>query len=567
MGKMTDDATKKELDQLVQMFRHPWLGMRDRTLSLWLAAVSTDAAERIARKAGVGEDDALRLAPVIRELVAALAVSLDRMPVRETRPQYIVSTSLDRVTVRLLDTGRARGFFLTDERPPSTYEAHQQWRQRPQPGVSVRGWLDRELVEGDASGDMLRADRALLDVAGPYLAPSDRENVEQGARARWAAFNDIGPVTWLPGPLGDWDTAVDDMNAKRLVLLWRRWLDETPAAVLVNAASGKLALDEEARRAEILRAERAGKHPAMPRLLTRTLHGNAKADDADDTRVVTLDGRLTLATGPRIRLPDTRLEPIHALVAAHLSRMAHRQWQQLDDSPNELVIPAGRAALRAQLGDLAGADELLKILDDLQGVSVEGFRLLDAVNVVHGEKVATGRPVTMLRVVVGVPLAPLALMAKLKDQGVKLPASALWYSPVLEPWTGALMQRKDRYRERHAVEVVLPSLLLDRRVEYATEGVKPHELADELAALTGFRTKEAATLLDRLGKGDTQTGQAVLAPVLEPVEPRADRYRLGATHTDAHTMLMAAAEKTERSRRGAAASREPKPPRNRKVKQ
>ena len=129
------------------------------------------------------------------------------------------------------------------------------------------------------------------------------------------------------------------------------------------------------------------------------------------------------------------------------------------------------------------------------------------------------------------------------------------------------MQRKDRYRERHAVEVVLPSLLLDRRVEYATEGVKPHELADELAALTGFRTKEAATLLDRLGKGDTQTGQAVLAPVLEPVEPRADRYRLGATHTDAHTMLMAAAEKTERSRRGAAASREPKPPRNRKVKQ
>ena len=333
MGGLTDDATKKELDQLVQMFRWPWLVMRDRTLGLWLAAVSTDAAERIARKAGVGEDDARKLAPVIRDMVAELAKALDRTPIRETIPLYVPGANLDAYVERVHDVGRARGFFTTDERPPDTYEAHQLWAQRPQSGVGVRGWLDSELVEGDAAGDMLRADRALLDVAGPYLEDSDRENVEQGAQARWEAFNEAGPVTWLPGPLGDWDTVVDDADAKRLVSLWRRWLDETPAAVLVNAAAGKLARDDKARRAEILRAERAGKHPAMPRLLTRTLQGNAKADDADDTRVVTLDGRLTLATGPRIRLPDTRLEPIHALVAAHLSRMAHRQWQQLDDSP------------------------------------------------------------------------------------------------------------------------------------------------------------------------------------------------------------------------------------------
>jgi hypothetical protein len=563
---MTDDATKKERDLLVQMFRHPWLGMRDRTLGLWLAAVSTDAAERIARKAGATEDEARTLAPTIRDMVAALAVSLDRMPIRETRPALIPGATLDAHVERVHDVGRARGVFRLDQGPPGTYEEHQLWAQRPQSGVAVRGWLDSELVEGDANGDMLRADRALLDVVGAYLVDSDRENVEQGARARWATFNDIGPVTWLPGPLGEGDTAVDDADAKRLVLLWRRWLNETPAAVLVNAASGKLARDDKARRAEILRAERAGKHPAMPRVLSRTLQGNAKADDADNTRVVTLDGRLTLATGPRIRLPVTPLEPIHGVVAAWLARMAHRQWQQLDDSPNELVFKAGREALRGQFGDLSAGD-LLVLLEDLQRVEVEGFRLIDAVNEVHGEKVATGRPVTMLRVVVGVPLAPLSLMAKLKEQKVKLPASASWYSPVLEPWAGGHMQRKDRYRERHAVEVVLPSLLLDRRVEYATEGVKPHELADELAALTGFRTKEAADLLDRLGKGDTQTGQAVLAPVLQPVEPRTDRYRLGAAHADAHTMLMAAAGKTERSRRGAAASREPKPPRKRKVKQ
>jgi hypothetical protein len=531
-----------------------------------LAAVSTDAAERIARKAGVGEDDARRLAPVIRDMVAAVATALDRMPIRETRPVLIPGANLDAYVERVHDVGRARGFFTPDERPPDTYEAHQTWAQRPQSGVGVRGWLDHELVEGDTASDMLRADRALLDVVGAYLADGDRENVERYAQRVWATFKVGSPVTWWPGALGFGDTGVDDMDAKRLVKLWCRWLDGAHATALVNAAATKLARDEEARRAEILRAERAGKHPAMPRLLTRTLQGNAKVDDANDTRVVTLDGRLTLATGPRIRLPVTPLEPIHGVVAAWLARMAHRQWQQLDDSPNELVFKAGREALRGQFGDLSAGD-LLVLLEDLQRVEVEGFRLIDAVNEVHGEKVTTGRPVTMLRVVVGVPLAPLSLLAKLKDQGVRLPASASWYSPVLEPWTGGHMQRKDRYRERHAVEVVLPTLLLDHRVEYATEGVKPHELADELAALTGFRTKEAADLLDRLGKGDTQTGQAVLAPVLQPVEPRADRYRLGPAHADAHTMLMAAAGKTQQSQRGAVASREPKPRRNRKAKQ
>jgi hypothetical protein len=56
----TNDTTTTQFDQLVQMFQRPWLSMRDRTLGLWLAAVSTDAAERIARKAGVGEDDGAR---------------------------------------------------------------------------------------------------------------------------------------------------------------------------------------------------------------------------------------------------------------------------------------------------------------------------------------------------------------------------------------------------------------------------------------------------------------------------------------------------------------------------
>jgi hypothetical protein len=570
----TNDATTKELDQLVRMFRlTPWLAMRDRTIALWSAAHSTDAAERIARKAGVGEDDARKLAPVIRDMVAALALALERMPIRETRPALIPAPTLDAYVERVHDVGRARGFFTPDERPPGTYEEHQLWAQRPQSGVSVRGWLDHELVEGDTAGDMLRADRALLDVVGAYLADGDRENVERYAQRVWATFNEAGPVTWfiIEGSPLVGDTTVDDDDAKRLVSLWRRWLDGAHATALVNAAATKLARDEEARReaerTETLRAERAGKHPAMPRLVTRTLQGNAKADDADETRIVTLDGRLTLATGPRIRLPDTRLEPIHALIAAHIARMAHRQWQQLDASPNELVFKAGREAMREHFGGLGSADDLLNKLYDLQGVSVEGFRLIDAVNLVHGEKVTTGRPVTMVRVVVGVPLAPLALMAKLKDQKVKLPASEKWYTPVLEPWAGGHMQRSERYRERHAVEIVLPSLLLDRRVEYATEGVKPRDLADELASLTGFRSKEAADLLDRLSKGDTQTGQTVLAPVLQPVEPRADRYRLGAAHADAHTMLMAAAGKTQRSQRGAVASREPKPRRNRKDKQ
>jgi hypothetical protein len=300
---MTDDATKKELDQLARMFRTPWLAMRDRTMVLWSAAHSTDAAERIARKAGVGEDDARKLAPVIRDMVAALALALDRMPVRETRPALIPGANLDAYVERVHDVGRARGFFTTDERP-RTYEEHQSWAQRPQSGVGVRGWLDHELVEGDAAGDMLRADRALLDVVGAYLTDSDREHVERYAQRVWATFKVGSPVTWWPGALGVGDTGVDDMDAKRLVLLWRRWLDGTHTKALVKAATTKLARDEEARReaerAEILRAERA-RHaisahvrPFVAGALATVIevHPQEELELNGRRRVATLDGRV-----------------------------------------------------------------------------------------------------------------------------------------------------------------------------------------------------------------------------------------------------------------------------------
>ena len=362
MAGMTDDATKKELDPLVRVFRHPWLVMRDHLWDVWLAAVSTDAAERIARKAGVGEDDALRLAPVIRELVAALAVSLDRMPVRETRPLRVPGVNLDAYVERVHDAGRARGFFTTDERPPDTYEEHQLWAQRPQSGVRVRGWLDHELVEGDAAGDMLRADRALLDVAGPYLEDSDREKVEKGARTRWKKFRrSAEPVTWLPGPYDERFTAVDDADAKRLAQLWRCWVDGTNAKTVTIAAHTKMRRDEEARReaarAEVLRAERAPHaqaayvRPLVAGALAKVVevHPQEELELNGRRRVATLDGQVIgyMREGGDAHALSSRAA---LRLIADMVRTVFRQHEEGHPDFRHVVIPGGFDELSDRYG-------------------------------------------------------------------------------------------------------------------------------------------------------------------------------------------------------------------------
>jgi hypothetical protein len=240
---------------------------------------------------------------------------------------------------------------------------------------------------------------------------------------------------------------------------------------------------------------------------------------------------------------------MHGLVAAELARMAHRQWQGLVDNASELVFPVGRDALRGRFGETSGADELLGLMRDLMDFEVEGFRLVEAVNLRKDTRHSdTGRPALMMRVVVGVPLAPLSLFRKLEDQGVEWPHGERWFSPVLPQHAGGLFKK----RERHAVEVVVPSLLMDRRIEYADQGVRPAELAEELAFLTGFNGREATALLERLA--NEHRGQGELLPVFEPVAARADRYRLGKEYREAHTMIVEAAGVTEKAQRGAARS-------------
>ena len=412
---MTDDATKKELDPLALAFRHPWLVMRDHLWDVWLAAVSTDAAERIARKAGVGEDDARRLAPVIRELVAALATSLDRMPVRETRPAFIPGANIDAHVARRNDVGRARGAFMTDERPPSTYEAHQQWRQRPQSGVSVRGWLDHELVEGDANGDMLRADRALLDVAGAYLVPSDREKVEKGARARWKKFRAAVEVTWRSGSYEGY-TAVDDADAKRLARLWRCWVDGTNAKTVTIAAQTKLRRDEEARR-EAARAEilRAGRPPAVIRhvpanIMSTTVQQIEIPLEGDRVPVATIDGHRWATIAPEhhgaLSLLGTR--PGQRLVRT-LTLTAHKQWLDEHPDPRVVTIDGGIAGLTEHFGKLRVESGFMGLLEAGQSLKIELANETWAGLWTYRATRGGGRSTGVVEVTVGTVLMPLAV--------------------------------------------------------------------------------------------------------------------------------------------------------------
>jgi hypothetical protein len=244
---------------------------------------------------------------------------------------------------------------------------------------------------------------------------------------------------------------------------------------------------------------------------------------------------------------------MHGLVAAELARMAHRQWQGLVDNASELVFPVGRDALRERFGETGGADELLGLMRDLMAFEVEGFRLVEAVYLIKDAHHShTGRKALMMRVVIGVPLAPGSLFRKLEDQGVEWPHGERWFSPVLPQHAGGLLKNQHKKRERHAVEVVVPSLLMDRRAEYAEQGVRPAELAEELATLAGFDGREATALLERLA--NQHRGQGELLPVFEPVAARADRYRLGKAYHEAHTMIVEAAGVTEKAQRGAARS-------------
>jgi hypothetical protein len=313
-------------------------------------------------------------------MVAAVATALDRMPVRETRPALIPGANLDAYVERVHDVGRARGFFTPDERPPDTYEAHQTWAQRPQSGVGVRGWLDHELVEGDAAGVMLRADRALLDVVGAYLADGDRETVEKGARTRWNKFQAAGPVTWWPGALFG-DTSVDEDDAKRLARLWRCWVDGTNAKTVTIAAQTKLARDEEARReaerAEIARRANALYRPAAvirpvaAQILATTVQ-QVEMPLADRVPVATIDGQRWATIAPEhhgaLSLLGTR--PGQRLIRS-LTLTAHKQWLDQHPDPRVVTIDGGVAGLTDQFGKLRVEGGFLGLLDAGQSLKIE----------------------------------------------------------------------------------------------------------------------------------------------------------------------------------------------------
>lgn len=335
--------------------------------------------------------------------------------------------------------------------------------------------------------------------------------------------------------------------------------DAERAAAVAEEKALRVTAEERAKLLE----ERAGQYPGMPRVLTRTMTGVARPD-GDRRFIVESDaGRITVANGPRIILPKEQLKPFHGVIAAQLARMAHRAWQSGEANSSELVFQVGRDALRDQFGDVTGgAHGLLKFVLDLTEFEVEGFRLIDAANLFEGKRVGSGRPATMMRVVVGAPLSPGSLFAKLRDNKVEWPDGERWFSPVLPQYFGGVLEPKHRMRERHAVEVVLGSLLMDRREAYATEGIRPVELADELGHLTGFKTADAERLLEHAT--NTHTGQGKLVSIFQPVGDGSDRYQLGAAYVDAHTMILGAAGRSEQKRSAAAKSRMPTPKRRKR---
>jgi hypothetical protein len=372
------------------------------------------------------------------------------------------------------------------------------------------------------------------------------------ARERWRSADAVAicvrryadPVVEIPHELNPLATPATYLS-RAMVLV----LDVALARVrakAAEAAAAAAALEEEVRR-------RARQSVGLPRPLTRIMTSGAVSDGDRRLVVESNKGRVTVAQGPRIVLPAKALDPMHGLVAAELARMAHRQWQGLVDNASELVFPVGRDALRERFGETGGADELLGLMRDLMAFEVEGFRLVEAVNLRKDTRHSdTGRKALVMRVVVGVPLAPGSLFRKLEDHGIEWPDGERWFSPVLPQHAGGLLERRLWKRERHAVEVVVPSLLMDRRAEYADQGVRPAELAEELAFLTGFNGREATALLERLA--NQHRGQGELLPVFEPVAARANRYRLGQAYHEAHTMIVGAAEVTEKAQRGAARS-------------
>ena len=321
-----------------------WLTMRDDLTGLWYAAVSLDAAGRICTRAKASTD----LAPYVQRLVMALAEQLGRMPVEFDMPEPD-----PRVPISW-----GRGMNLVSGSMLSGLVARQRMH-----GWAVRGWLDAELVEPDASGTMLKADRAILDVWGAYL-PDKGKWWEKRARKRWATYDKAGPIAWPDDDLG----VTSEADTKRLAALWAEWLD---AAVLlkqlVKAAEETAA---EARAAARHRGP-AVIRPVAAHILATTVQ-QVEMPLADRVPVATIDGHRWATIAPEhagaLSLLGTR--PGQRLIRS-LTLTAHKQWLDQHPDPRVVTIDGGIAGLTDQFGKLRVEGGFIGLLDAGQSLKIE----------------------------------------------------------------------------------------------------------------------------------------------------------------------------------------------------
>ena len=323
-----------------------WLTMRDDLTGLWYAAVSLDAAGRICTRATASTD----LAPHVQRLVRALAEQLGRMPVEFNEPLPDLRVPID----------WGRGMNLLSGGLPS-YDQ----RLTPQRvhGWAVRGWLDAELVEPDASGTMLKADRALLDVWGAYMPDRARQWWEKRARIRWAKFDKAGPIAWPDDGQG----ITSEADTRRLAGLWAEWLNAELLKYLLGSAEGMAA---EARAAARHRGP-AVIRPVAAHILATTVQ-QVEMPLADRVPVATIDGQRWATIEPQhagaLSLLGTR--PGQRLIR-NLTLTAHKQWLDQHPDPRVVTIDGGVAGLTDQFGKLRNEGGFLGLLDAGQSLKIE----------------------------------------------------------------------------------------------------------------------------------------------------------------------------------------------------
>ena len=263
-------------------------------------------------------------------------------------------------------------------------------------------------------------------------------------------------------------------------------------------------------------------------------------------------------------------------LAAYLATVCFEQHRlgQDEAQAKRVVIPSTNREMLRRFG-IQTRDELRAALEWLNSLSI-GDPRFDRWKCVNGHwaegpkpsaSTRGGRPAATGYVVdVGYPLAPFAakrLADTFTAHGMAPPPSLGFYVPVLSveaaPGAAPGSYAPTHRRQLDAYCMALPLVLTEKREEYAERGIKLDDLRAPLRAV-GIYHRGNVSLFDNLCEVWRAAPQPDLfghrtGPVLVPVEPNSDRFRLGPDYADADGMIVDAAGITERKRREGAKGR------------